>query len=648
MPHQGHHRRHVVRDALPEPAPVAEPEPAPAPVMTYYSIVYVTATPTFTGSYSLSTQGADDDSTTADDSEAATSAEAAATTTQDTSATTAAETTTASSKSQTTMLTSTTSVDASLPIATDAELSSSSTTTLSPSTAAAAQASASASSTSDAVNSSGGMSDGAKAGLAVGLILLIGCVIVLVLSIFRKKKRQAEQQRQLQDEKAGAFGGAMGARSTRSANTNSLAPQVSIRPVTQFRPDLSANSAGAAAAWRPAAGQGQDEKENPFGHHAEPANTSKDGTVIGAAAAGAAVVPTTLKRGASKRANMPKEMDFTKTTPGNQSPTGTEFSMNYEPGTPTQTSGALAITAAGGPSSSVHRVQLDFKASMEDEMDLGAGQLIRLLHEYDDGWALVIRLDRSKQGVVPRTCLSSRPVKPRPQQNGPRGPPPGMRVPQQVRPSGSPGYGPGPPRPLQMHASQGPPRSNSPSTNLPPTPTGPQYKPQQPPRNIVSLPDSDSPVIPRASVVKGKLAYASSAALSPVETSMDTSVSSSSFPATPGASNAQITAPTTSSPATFESISPESVQLPLSPVKEPMATPTFGNTHTESVRSLAPAIPRPVTPTEERSVTPVDNGFNFGQSTSPPPSISVSAPSPEGTSPVNGVISRKPVPGQAL
>jgi hypothetical protein len=48
---------------------------------------------------------------------------------------------------------------------------------------------------------------------------------------------------------------------------------------------------------------------------------------------------------------------------------------------------AAAIAAAGGPpQSTVHRVTLDFKPTLEDEMGLTAGQLVRLLHEYDDGW----------------------------------------------------------------------------------------------------------------------------------------------------------------------------------------------------------------------------------------------------------------------
>lgn len=45
--------------------------------------------------------------------------------------------------------------------------------------------------------------------------------------------------------------------------------------------------------------------------------------------------------------------------------------------------------------------------------------------------ALCIRLDRSQQGVAPRTCLSTRPVKPRPAGSGsPRGAPsPNLRKP---------------------------------------------------------------------------------------------------------------------------------------------------------------------------------------------------------------------------
>ncbi|KAK2603741.1 hypothetical protein QQS21_004117 [Conoideocrella luteorostrata] len=60
------------------------------------------------------------------------------------------------------------------------------------------------------------------------------------------------------------------------------------------------------------------------------------------------------------------------------------------------------------PSSySVYKIQFDFEPSRVDELALSAGGFVRLVHEYDDGWALVARLDRFQQGVVPRCCLSS-------------------------------------------------------------------------------------------------------------------------------------------------------------------------------------------------------------------------------------------------
>ena len=46
-----------------------------------------------------------------------------------------------------------------------------------------------------------------------------------------------------------------------------------------------------------------------------------------------------------------------------------------------------ATSITNGPGAmNVHRIQLDFKPSMDDELELRAGQLVRLLHEYDDGW----------------------------------------------------------------------------------------------------------------------------------------------------------------------------------------------------------------------------------------------------------------------
>ncbi|KXX76264.1 Myosin-1 [Madurella mycetomatis] len=166
-----------------------------------------------------------------------------------------------------------------------------------------------------------------------------------------------------------------------------------------------------------------------FDHHFAPAATSDSipepvSPIDGEDGFGVASGPA-LTRKTSVRKDLPKPLDLTKppsplfAVP--PSPAGTEYSMHsMAPGqSPGPSASAAAIAAAGGPSqSTVHRVQLDFKPTLADELELRAGQLVRLLHEYDDGWALCIRLDRSQQGVVPRTCLSTRPVKPRPAQAG--------------------------------------------------------------------------------------------------------------------------------------------------------------------------------------------------------------------------------------
>ncbi|KAK0715268.1 hypothetical protein B0H67DRAFT_553830 [Lasiosphaeris hirsuta] len=164
-------------------------------------------------------------------------------------------------------------------------------------------------------------------------------------------------------------------------------------------------------------------------HDVFAAATAAAAAASAGAAAGKAGVG--LARKASIRKDLPRPLDLTMPMPpafaaAPPSPAGTEYSMHsVAPGqTPGPSSSAAAIAAAGGPAqSAVHRVQLDFKPTMDDELALKAGQLVRLLHEYDDGWALCIRLDRSQQGVAPRTCLSTRPVKPRAAQGAPRGPP---------------------------------------------------------------------------------------------------------------------------------------------------------------------------------------------------------------------------------
>lgn len=310
------------------------------------------------------------------------------------------------------------------------------------------QALVSATSTSDASSSSkdSSSSAGAKAGIAFGVLgglLLVG---MLVFFIFNRRKKAADRERLDDDEKVhrsigGAPAVAVADSDAMSTRTDPRAPRISLRPVTQFLPNLNIDkrsSKGAAMALAPAAaaagavagasaqnrGQGQNYYDqsmnaqnahpaNPFGNHAEriptpiieeqsmhtsssppsPVSDRSLGQDPFASSGQALAVAVPLARKASMRKDGPKQLDLTlpniSISPIPASPSGTEFSMS--PASPDATTpvsaGAAAIAAAGGPANSpVHRVQLDFKPTLEDELELMAGQLVRILHEYDDGW----------------------------------------------------------------------------------------------------------------------------------------------------------------------------------------------------------------------------------------------------------------------
>jgi hypothetical protein len=267
--------------------------------------------------------------------------------------------------------------------------------------------------------SSGGISAGGEAGLAIGILCLLGTIAGIVF--FCIKKRRDAKREKLDDEKQEVWGGPERQPSTRPAPN---APRLSLRPVTQFLPNLGGapqNRGNAVAmsnapashrpnSWELPGTSQEGNRQNPFGNHAETidaanasgppvvAVVSPQGEIVTAAAAAAAGAAgaATLTRGASKRENGGKAMDLTTKNPTLPllSPVGTEFSMSSESNGPSPpTPGAAAIAAAGGPpNSTVHRVQLDFKPSMDDELELRAGQLIRLLHEYDDGWVSLFRV----------------------------------------------------------------------------------------------------------------------------------------------------------------------------------------------------------------------------------------------------------------
>lgn len=167
-----------------------------------------------------------------------------------------------------------------------------------------------------------------------------------------------------------------------------------LAPIVTHSPPLSPHPPQQGA---PANGPPAPLQMHPAGPVA-PAPATSEATAAATAAAAApaaagATAATGLRRKESVRKdNVPAPLDLTvppKLGPVPPSPAGTEFSVHeVESGqSPEPSAGAAAIAAAGGPAdSSVHRVQLDFKPTMDDEMELRVGQVVRLLHEYDDGW----------------------------------------------------------------------------------------------------------------------------------------------------------------------------------------------------------------------------------------------------------------------
>lgn len=91
-------------------------------------------------------------------------------------------------------------------------------------------------------STSAGMTTGETAGLAIGITLVVGVIAGCLLWILWRKKKGNRSWKKSNNEKAG-FGSAAGAVRINSFGTaaekkDSSAPRLSLRPVTQFIPDL--------------------------------------------------------------------------------------------------------------------------------------------------------------------------------------------------------------------------------------------------------------------------------------------------------------------------------------------------------------------------------------------------------------------------
>ncbi|KAJ9627049.1 hypothetical protein H2203_003509 [Taxawa tesnikishii (nom. ined.)] len=527
-------------------------------VATVFSVVYVTASATFTGATAgfvtvggpyastssiaaKSTEDARKEATTRTQKAATAKTTSAATSsvqttlvkhTTSTNSATVSAATAKSSGSLTSADDGTDSTTSSSSIATyttpaaDAETTSSATSTLAVGTSlanGAVASSASATPTVAAGSTDSGMSGGAKAGVAFGVLIAIGLVAAAAIFLLRRKESRMRKPINGSITRSNQCSNQCNTMTTllvqpglqsllrRQTRTASIAPRLSLRPVTQFLPTLHHNSdkdgveeisgpdAFLAPADRPTSAWERRPSQNPvhdpanpFGSHAEMVDHAAEEKI--AVSPPQLVLPespsvVTLnpfaepasaeKEVVEKEVVAPAEAQHQRQPSAPGSPTKAEIAT----ASAVPMVGMAAGSPRAAPPNNVHRVQLDFKPSMDDELELRAGQLVRMLHEYDDGWALCIRMDRSQQGVVPRTCLSKLPVKPRPQgppgaQGHPMSPSGGPDV---CRPSNPPApngcVSPGPqspmlPKPLSPNVNGHGPQQRAPTS--PPTQAGRQ------------------------------------------------------------------------------------------------------------------------------------------------------------------------------
>jgi len=82
--------------------------------------------------------------------------------------------------------------------------------------------------------------------------------------------------------------------------------------------------------------------------------------------------------------------------------------MSYNNDSPT----GLSPTSASSVSGSIFAaVRCTFIPNLPDELSITTGEVVRVLDEYDDGWALCANT-RSEQGMVPLECLDKRATSP--------------------------------------------------------------------------------------------------------------------------------------------------------------------------------------------------------------------------------------------
>lgn len=238
------------------------------------------------------------------------------------------------------------------------------------STATLAQNNAAPTASAEASTSSG-LSGGAKGGIAFVVILAVALVMAGAFLFYRKNKSKNAGQEKLDDEKYQHNNGSNASISShvsvRRKDANA-APRLSLRPVTDLFPEMSEKSAG------PATNNGM----------LSASTTSRGQTPI-SAASDANPFSDPLEALNEKNGPGPAETSpFTDAAAVAPRPLAVADQQQQQ--RPVPANNNRQSPPGGMPPVNVHRVQMDFTPSMEDELELKMGQVVRLIHEYDDGW----------------------------------------------------------------------------------------------------------------------------------------------------------------------------------------------------------------------------------------------------------------------
>lgn len=335
-------------------------------VETVVSVVYMTMTPTFSGSIAGYVTGTPVASSSQSPAEAPSSATSVP-------VVPVASVSSVSDLSSSTLATSTSAT----PLAQNVQY---------PAYATTSVASATSAPDMNLSKDSNGMSGGAKAGLAFGIIFALALCAGLFFFCWRRAKKatgreELNEKEQMSEKRGSFFGGAAAAvtskrrsadsdKSFGSGHSSATAPRLSLRPVTQFFPTF---------------GEQRKSSINVLGKHNGNENPFSDAAVLSEKQGQAN--PFDEGDGISKTASVKSTGSGSRSWEGSEPPTPKSAQFGTAAAVPVGAASAQSNSPATPRSqNNVHRVQLDFKPSMEDELELKSGQLVRMLHEYDDGW----------------------------------------------------------------------------------------------------------------------------------------------------------------------------------------------------------------------------------------------------------------------